>query len=103
MVRSGMTSLSGRMGSGDALQEASSENAQFVADGESYLVAEDVVLALGDFFQELAVNVYQHPQGGLAVFRDVGNQLVAGQIEFAGTVGFERQQRAEARGDRSRE
>src|SRR5258706_2463465 len=103
MVRSEMTSLSGRMGSGDALQEASSEDAQFFADGESYLAAEDVVLAFGDFFEQLAVNVYQHPQGGLAVFRDVGDELLAGQVEFAGPVGFERQQRTEARGDRRRE
>ncbi len=40
---------------------------------------------------------------GLAVFGDVGDQRVAGGVELAGAVGFEREQGAEARGVRRRQ
>ena len=82
--------------SGDALQKAFPKDSQFFADRQSYLAAEYVVLAGGDFFEQLAIDVDQHPQSGLAVFGNIWDELLAGLVELAGAVGFERQQRAEA-------
>ena len=47
--------------------------------------------------------VDQHPQCGLAVFGDVGDERVAGEIELAGAVGFECEHGTKAGGIGSRE
>ena len=58
---------------------------------------------VGDLFEQAAVDGDQHPQRGLAVFGDVRNQVVAGAVELACAIGFERPARAKARGVRSGE
>src|ERR1700692_4749335 len=82
--------------SGNALQETFPENPQLFADGEAYLAAEDVVLAVGDFFQQLAIDSDQHRQRGLTVFRNIGTELIASLVELAGAVAFHGEQGAEA-------
>src|SRR5712691_1867004 len=82
--------------SGEALEETFPESPQLFADSKAYLAAEDVILALRDFFQQLAIDIDQHPQRGLAVFRYMGAQLLAGLIVLAGAVSFHGEQRSKA-------
>ena len=46
----------------EALEEAFPEDPKFSARGQSNFRGEDVVLFLGDFFQQAAIDVDQHPQ-----------------------------------------
>src|SRR6266852_9056644 len=83
--------------SGQALDEAFAQNTQLLPDCKADFAAEDVVLAFGNFLQQPAVDGYQYPERGLAVFGDVGNQFFARQVKRAGAIGFETEQRAKAR------
>jgi len=64
-------SAGSRFTSAEALEETFREDPQFFADGQTYFAAEDVVPAFGDFLEELAVDVDQHPQSRPAVLAGV--------------------------------
>src|SRR5712692_1962559 len=96
----GHRGLCGTLGhqSDHALHEASTQEAQLLRDGEADFRTEDVVLALGNLFQQTAIDMYQHPKRGLTVFGDVRNQFLTSLVKLTGTVSFEGEQRTEARG-----
>ncbi len=74
---------------GDTLQKTFPENAQLFADRQTDFSTEYVILALGDFFQQLAIDVDQHKERGLAVFGNVRNELIASLVAFARPISFE--------------
>src|SRR5713226_4158284 len=73
----------------DPLEEAFPEDAELFRGAQAYFCREDIVLFFADFLEQAAVDGYQHPQRGLAVFGDVRQQSVARSIKLAGAIGFE--------------
>src|ERR1700680_2979022 len=86
-----------------ALQKSSTENTQLLGNGEADLAAEHVVLTVGNFLEQLAVNIHQDPETRLTVFCDHRDQFVPGFVELTGAVGFQVQQRTKTRGIGCRE
>src|SRR5207302_6153073 len=74
-----------------AFDKALSQDAQLFPRAQGDLGAEDVVLLLGDFSQQAAVDRDQHPQRRLAILGDVRDQSIARGVELTRAVGFERQ------------
>src|ERR1700731_571357 len=86
-----------------ALQKSSTKNTQLLGNGQADLAAEHVVFTVGNFLEQLAVNIHQDPETRLTVFCDHRDQFVPGFVELTGAVGFQVQQRTKTRGIGGRE
>src|SRR5712692_10512631 len=88
--------VSSALSSGQAFQEALSQDDELLSHGKTDFFAEDIVAALCDLLQQPPVDGHQYPKSRPAVLVNERNQLLARIVVFARTVSLSGKDQAQA-------